>query len=302
MKKQKIYTREELIAKTRFIKKMAERSGRSGRGEAAGKVNGTERYFDTEAGRVRTLVYRFDEAASLPLFINIHGGGFILGHPEMDDPYMPRVAREAGVKIISIDYSLAPEAPFPKALDECYAVVKYAQTHAGELGVDPGRVAIGGHSAGGNFSAAVCLKNAKTRELAIRCAILDYPPMDIYTDAGEKPRGRGVTARFFLSRKNCRLFDACYCPDPEERKNPLVSPVYAAREDLASFPPTLIITAGKDSLCAEAELFRDRLLEAGVEVSHKRFEKSPHGFTLNQTRSDAAEGWNLMINFLKAHC
>jgi acetyl esterase len=78
-----------------------------------------------------------------------------------------------------------------------------------------------------------------------------------------------------------------------------VSPVYASRESLAAFPPTLILTAGKDPLCAEGELFRDKLREAGVDVTHKRFEKSPHGFTLSTTRPDAVEGWGMMIGHLK---
>jgi len=293
---EKQYTQEELIRKTARVKSMFSRTKQGRRGGEG--VKGKEIFLETEAGRVRALAYRMDEAERLPLFVNMHGGGFILGNPEMDDPYMPRVAAEANVKIINVDYALAPERPFPQGLEEAYAVVKYAGAHADELGIDPARIAVGGHSAGGNLSAAVCLLNAERKELDIKCVILDYPPLDIYTDAGDKPRGKGFVARFFLSPKRSRLFDACYCADREGRKNPLISPVYAEEELLRTFPPTLILTAGKDSLCAEGERFRDKLAAAGVAVEHRRFENSEHGFTLSD-KADAREGWTMMIDALK---
>jgi len=292
------YTREFLIKKTARFKAMSEKSAKGGRG--AKHVFGTEHILDTEAGRVRTLCYGLEREEKLPLFVNIHGGGFILGHPEMDDPYMPRVSVEGGVKIISVDWSHSPEHPFPVALNECYAVVKYAQTHPDEFGIDASRVAVGGHSAGGNYTAAICLLNAERRELAIRCAILDYPPLDIYTEPEDKPPGKGLTARIFLSPKMAGIFNACYCLEREDRKNPLVSPVYASAEKLAVFPPTLVITAGKDSLCDEGERFAKLLEQAGADVTYRCFEKSPHGFTLSN-RPDAREGWGLMIEFLTKH-
>jgi acetyl esterase len=289
---EKTYTREELIKKVSRFKRLSLKYSR--RRDAAGR----ELFLDTGEGKVRVLTYNLENPEKLPLFVNIHGGGFIIGGPEMDDPYMMNVALNANVKILSVDYSLAPEAMFPKGLDECYAVVKYAQHHPEELGIDSRKIAVGGHSAGGNFSAAICLKNAQTKELNIKGLILDYPPLDIYTDPYLKPKGSGLIAMLFLNPKRCRIFDECYCNKKEERKNPLISPVYATPDQLKTFPPTLIITAGKDSLCAEAELFRDKLIEAGVDVWHKRFESSPHGFTLSQ-RPDAREGWQMMIEHLK---
>jgi acetyl esterase len=295
---EKSYTREELIKKTELIKKMASKNfKRLAPAEGGIAESAKELFLDTDEGKVRALGYNLEKSERLPLFVNIHGGGFIMGSPEMDDPYMMNVALNANVKILSVDYSLAPEAAFPKGLNECYALIKYAQTHPEEFGIDSNNIAVGGHSAGGNFSAAICLKNAQSRELNIKCVILDYPPLDIYTDPYLKPRGEGMVARFFLSPERCRLFNACYCNDKEERKNPLISPVYAASDQLKTFPPTLIITAGKDSLCAEAELFRDMLIKAGVDVTHRRFESSPHGFTLSH-RADAKEAWQLMINHL----
>ena len=228
--KEKAYSREQLQKKVKFFKWMTTHSTKAG-----GKrknVSGKEIFLDTAAGKVRTLAYNIDKTEILPLFVNIHGGGFILGHPEMDDPYMMNVANNANVKILSVDYSLSPEAVFPQAINECYAVIKYAKEHADKFGIDPDNIAVGGHSAGGTFSAAICMKEAETNELGIKCLILDYPPLDIFTDPYLKPQPKGA-----LPPKMCRIFNACYCTDKEERKNPLVSPAFATIDQVKSFPP-----------------------------------------------------------------
>ncbi|MGN1189118.1 MAG: alpha/beta hydrolase [Candidatus Ornithospirochaeta sp.] len=253
-------------------------------------VDGKEVFLETEKGKVRVLTYNMDEKEILPLFINIHGSGFVFGNAEMDDPFMPRLAKTAGVKIISIDYCLAPEHPFPEAIEECYAVALYAKSHPDEFGIDPNRIAVGGHSAGGNFTAAIQLMDKDRQKLGLKCLILDYPPLDVYTDASEKPKGT-------IPVKVSRMFDACYCVDAEKRKNPLISPLFATKEQLETFPPTLIITASKDSLCKEGELFCERLIESGVKVSHKRYE-AHHGFNLSPG-TDSDDSWLLMAEFLK---
>ena len=295
---EKPWTKDELIQKVSKLKRTFERFSRSGRKKKASA--GKEIFIETDVGPVRALAYNMEQKEKLPLFINIHGGGFVLGDPEMDDPYMMNIALHAKVKILSIDYSLAPQAMFPQALNECYAVAKYARYHGDELGIDSEKMAIGGHSAGGNLSAAVLLKDAEKKELNIKCVILDYPPLDIYTDPYLKPKGKGLLARFFMPPKTCRLFDACYCNDKEKRKDPLISPVYATDEQLKAFPPTLIITAGKDALCTEELLFKDKLLQVGVEVTHEHFARSPHGFTLSK-KPDAMKAWQLMIEHLRRY-
>ena len=257
-------------------------------------IAGKELFLDTEEGKVKVLSYNMDSPDRLPLFVNIHGSGFTIGDAGMDDPFMPNIAENANVKIISIDYSLAPEAPFPIALNECYAVVKYAKEHPDEFGIDPGRIAVGGQSAGGNFTAGICLMEGEEKALGLKCAILDYPPLDVYTDASLKPHPRGSIPNFMS-----RMFDACYCNDKEARKNPLVSPVYATEEQVSHFPPTLVITAGRDSLCEEGEVFKDKLQEAGVDVTHKRF-NAVHGFNL-KAGEDADESWRLIIGHIKKY-
>lgn len=291
---EKTYTTEELIKKIGSLRKKFEKHSKK-RSPLSREI-----LLNTDEGKIRVLAYNIGNLQKLPLFVNIHGGGFVLGNPEMDEPYMESIALNANVKILNIDYSLAPEAMFPKGLNECYAVIKYAQNHPHEFGIDPQNIAVGGHSAGGNFSAAICLKNAQNKELNIKCVILDYPPLDIHTDPYLKPKGKGFVAAFFLNPKKARFFNECYCNNKEERKNPLISPVFASQDQLKKFPPTLIITAGKDSLCQEAELFGNKLKEAGVDVTHKRFELSQHGFTLSDS-PDAYEGRQMMIEHLKRY-
>jgi acetyl esterase len=257
------------------------------------KTCGKELFLPTDAGPVRVLGYNLDRPDTLPLFVDMHGGGFILGHAEMDDPFMSKVAETAGVKILSIDYSLAPQQPFPTALNECHGVVKYAKEHPEELGIDPANIAVGGHSAGGNLGAGICLLDAERNELGLKALILDYPPLDLHTDPYLKPRPKKA-----IPPRMARVFDAAYCGAREAAKNPLISPCFATVQQLSSFPPTLIISAGQDSLAAEEAVFKDKLEAAGVPVTYRLFEGVPHGFTL-RGGPEADEAWQMMIDFLK---
>ncbi|MBN1320581.1 MAG: alpha/beta hydrolase [Thermoleophilia bacterium] len=290
---EKPLSREQILRKVRLFRFMASVFGRRMMG--AGKTFGKEMFLDTKAGKVRVLAYNLEKAGRLPLYINIHGGGFVLGHPEMEDRFMPVIAQKAGVRILSVDYSLAPEAMFPVALNECYAVVEYAKTHAAELGTDPGNVAIGGQSAGGNLSAGVCLLDAERRELGLKALVLDYPPLDIHTDPYLKPRPKKA-----LSPRMSRVYDQAYAGTREAAKNPLISPCYATPDQVRSFPPTLVITAGQDSLAPEAEAFKDKLIEAGVAVTFRRFEGARHGFNL-MDEPGAAESWQMIVDHLNRY-
>jgi acetyl esterase len=254
---------------------------------------GQEYILPTTEGNVRVLGYNMDHPDKLPLFIDLHGSGFVVGHAEMDDPYMMRLCEGSRIKVLNVDYSLAPENPFPKAIEEIYAVARYAKAHADELGIDPLKISIGGHSAGGNFAAAVALMDIDRQELGLSCLILDYPPLDVYTDASEKPSPVGG-----IPVESARISDASYCLDREGRKNPLISPLFATPEQLRHFPPTQIITAGLDTLCDEAVRFSEKLRSAGATVEHRHFPRSSHGFT-HMPVPEAAAAWQMMIDFLK---
>ena len=287
---QESYTTEQLISYMKRNRKMMEEDFKDC---ILPVTAGKEMILETEAGSVRVLAYNMEKTGKLPVFVNLHGGGFVIGKAEVDDAFMPDIAEKANIRIINVDYSLAPENPFPRALEEIYAVLKYLKQYADELGIDPNRIAIGGHSAGGNFTASICLMNNERKEVLIQCAILDYPPLDIYTDGSKRPQVENG-----ISYEVSRIFDACYHNVKEERKNPLISPLLASDEQLKHFPPALIITAENDSLCNEAELFWKRLVKVGVEAEYKCFKGCPHGFT-HQNVPEAKVAWMMMISFLK---
>ena len=291
--KEKTYSKEQLQRRLNLIRVILQIQFRLASHNSK-KLAGKELFLDTDAGKVHVLAYNLERVERLPLFVNIHGSGFTLGNADMDDPYMMDIANKANVKILSIDYSLSPEAVFPKALNECFGVVKYPKEHAAEFGIDPDNIALGGHSAGGNISAAICLMESEMHILGLKALILDYPPLDIYTDPYLKPQPKGA-----ISPGIARIFDACYCNSKDGRKNPLVSPAFATVDQVKAFPPTLVITARQDSLCEETEKFKDKLVEAGVDVTFKRFD-APHGFT-HLGGPEAAEAWQMMIDYLNRY-
>lgn len=224
---------------------------------------------------IDTYLYYPDTAKkeNLPVFFNLHGGGFVLGKALDDDFLCRKLADDACCAVASIEYRLAPEYPFPIGLEDCYAVIRNL---AGWDTFDAKRMAIGGHSAGGNLSAALC-QLAKTRgEFSFVGQILDYPPMDL-GDPFVKP-----THPLAIPPQTAALFNEAYLQGQDE-KRPLCSPVYAKLEELGGQPAALVITAEYDSLCAEAELYTAHLQAADVAVKLHRF-KAEHGFTHMPTK------------------
>ena len=122
----------------------------------------------------------------------MHGGGFIFGIAEMDDSWCRVIADRAGCAVVNVDYSLAPEHKFPSAVHQCYEVVKWLHEHPEQFSINPEKIAVGGHSAGGNLAAAVCLLNQQRRnQLPIVYQIIDYAPLDLHTDPSSKTEFRG---------------------------------------------------------------------------------------------------------------
>jgi len=117
---------------------------------------------------------------------------------------------------------------FPQALNECYEVIAFVKTHCDEFGINPERIVAGGHSAGGNLSAAVAIMDGAEIKLRLKGVLMTYPPMDIYTDAFLKDQPKGC-----IPPKMARISDACYLQPKEARKNPLVSPVFASIDQCA---------------------------------------------------------------------
>lgn len=268
---------------------------------------GEDVLIPTRSGDRHALAYRPENATGCdPLFVNVHGGGFIYGSPEIDDDFCQAVCDELGVVVLNVSYRLAPESRWPSDKEDVYDAVKYLHDNPGAFGIDPDRIAIGGHSAGGNISTVVAMMAKETGDFSLRCVIMDYPPCDQDTDAFAKPTPEGCIDPQFAA-----VFDACY-RDVEDARNPRLSPVFATSEDLAGMPPHVIVTAEGDSLCEEAEEYAKHLMAAGVEVTGRRFMGVAHGFTIErygvvnpgtpeQVAASVKAANDLMVDGLRRH-
>jgi acetyl esterase len=177
------------------------------------------------------------------------------------------------------------------AVNQVYAVVNHVFEYAEKYEIDNSRMAIGGHSAGGNLGTVTCIKAKKEGKFQFLCQILDYPPLDLATNALDKPQPKGA-----ISPQMASMFDACYV-DPGKAMDPYVSPVYATREDLEGLPPALFILAGRDSLHDEGLKYCSMLKSAGVITECYEYPDAPHGFTYKPS-SDTIDAWDKMAAFL----
>lgn len=233
-----------------------------------------EIFVDTEFGKARTLWYGFENRKKAPIFFDLHGGGFILGSTDMDETMNLEFNKSVGCKVISIEYAKAPEFPYPAAVNQVYTIVKQVFENAENYAIDTQKMAIGGHSAGGNLSTVICMKAKKEGKFQFMCQVLDYPPVDLATGVLEKPHPKGS-----VPPKMGLIFNACYV-DPSQPKDPYVSPVYATQEDLEGLPPALFILAGRDSLHDEGLKYCELLKTAGVATECYDYPNAAHGFTL----------------------
>lgn len=258
--------------------------------------NFIDRTVLTNAGKTRVLIYMPEKQTKVPypVFVNLHGGGFILGGAEDDDVWCRKIVNAVNCVVVNIDYPLAPECKFPVALEESYAVVKWVHDYAEKLGIDPRRIAVGGHSAGANLATAICLLARKREEFSIVYQVLDYPVLDHTTDAYNKHFHPEET---ILTPKLVNYFTACYIRSEEDTKNPFVSPIL--EKDLRGLPPALIIAAEYDPLHEEDKRYAERLADAGVEVLFRRFSKCCHAFTHFGPKEAADEAWALIYSQLR---
>lgn len=215
-----------------------------------------------------------------PLLVYFHGGGFMSGSLDSHDSVCRMLADAAGVRVASVGYRLAPEHPYPAAVDDCLAAYLDVLGRAEEFGADPRRIAVGGDSAGGNL-AAVVANAMRGSESAPAFQLLIYPVTDL---SAERESYELFAKGFFLTRADIRDVTEKYTPDRTDRTDPRVSPLLEA--DLAGAPPAFVATAVADPLRDEGKLYAERLAAAGVSVTHQRFPLI-HGF-VNMSESSAA--------------
>ncbi len=208
-----------------------------------------------------------------PLLVFLHGGGMMYGDLDTHDASCRLLAERADVRVLALDYRLSPEHRFPAAVEDCWAAYRWVVEHAEELGADPGRLAVGGDSAGGYLSAVLAIKAAEAG-LPLAFQLLVYPMATMAaTSESRSLFGHG----FFLTRGFIDLAEEMYLRGPEDRHDPLVSVQLTER-----FPPGLapafVATAGFDPLRDEGETYARTLAENGVTVEMKRYPGLIHGF------------------------
>ena len=208
-----------------------------------------------------------------PVIVYFHGGGWVVGDLDSHDVVCRSLANASGCKIVSVDYRLAPEHPWPAAPDDCFAAVEWVAAHAADLGVDANRLAVAGDSAGGNLAAAITLRARAAHGPHIAFQLLIYPAVDATMSLpSNEANGRG----YFLEKAGMDWFYGHYLPNPAEAKNPDVSPLFAA--DLTGLPPAYVVTAEYDPLRDEGRAYAEKLQAAGVSVDYINYPTMIHGF------------------------
>jgi len=224
------------------------------------------------AGNIPCRMYRPKESGMLPLFVYLHGGRFISGNLETHDAICRFLAKRSGCIVLAVEYRLAPEHKFPAAVYDAYAVTEWLENHGTEIDADPGRLAVGGDSAGGNLSAAVTLLALKKGHPSFRCQVLIYPMLDATCSL---PSHQEYESGYGPGSVDMRRGYEEYLPGGTDPRHPLASPLWAGTP--IGLPPAFIQTAEYDSLRDEGERYAEVLRDEGVEVECTRYEGAIHG-------------------------
>jgi acetyl esterase len=211
-------------------------------------------------------------AAAGPLMVFFHGGAWIYGDLDSHDPVCRFLAEQAQVRVLAVDYRLAPEHPFPAAHDDGVAAYRWVVENADTLGVDPARLAVGGDSAGGTIAATTAIAAAR-EGLPLAMQLLVYPATDM---RGGTPSRDMFSEGFYLTRRFMDQGQAQYLRDPDDVNDPRASPVLA--ELPTGLAPAYVVTAGFDPLRDEAEAYARKLADAGALLELRRLPQLIHGF------------------------
>jgi acetyl esterase len=211
-----------------------------------------------------------------------HGGGWVIGSIGTHDGLCRALANAAGCAVVSVEYRLAPEHPYPAGRDDAFAVTCWVAEHGREIGVNPERIAVVGDSAGGNLATVVALMARDRGAPSLALQVLLYPVVDCDFETRSYHE---YAEGYLLTRATMAWFWQLYLADGSDSREPYVAPLCAG--DLSRLPPALVITAEYDPLCDEGDAYAARLMDAGVEVTHARYPGMVHGFVRRMNLLDA---------------
>jgi acetyl esterase/lipase len=218
-----------------------------------------------------------DAAPPLPAILYIHGAGWVFGNAHTHDRLVREIAARTRAAVVFPSYSLSPEAKYPTAIEESYAVARWIAADGAQRGLDGARLAVAGDSVGGNMATAVTMLATERGGPGIRLQVLFYPVTDARFDTESY---RQFAEGYFLRRDAMEWFWNQYTTDPDERARPTASPLRATAAQLAGLPPALVVTAEADVLRDEGEAYANRLRAAGVPVTAARFQGIIHDFVM----------------------
>jgi acetyl esterase/lipase len=242
-------------------------------------------------------LYRPKNAPDRPLpgVLEIHGGGFLFGNLDMMDPWCQRVSAEVGAVVVSVEYRLAPEQPFPAGVEDCYAALAWTAEQADDLGIDPARIAVSGQSAGGGLAAATALLARDRGGPKLCFQLLEIPELD---DRLETPSMTAFTDTPLWNRPNAIWSWRHYLgPDPPSEVSAYAAPARA--KDLSGLPPAYVSTMEFDPLRDEGILYALRMLQAGVSVELHSYAGTFHGSGLLPHADASIRNVEEIIHLLK---
>jgi acetyl esterase len=247
------------------------------------------------AGQLPVRVYRPRSDEPLPIVMYFNGGGFVVGSVNTSDSICRALASMARCVVVSVGYRLAPENPFPAAIDDSYAVLKWAAEHAAELGADGRRIAVAGDSSGGNVAAVMALMARDNDGPALSAQVLVYPPL--HNNPASKSMLENKDPMFFNAYSSA-WFWSLYLADPADGDSPYASPLKAV--DHSRLPAALIMTGELCPVRDEGADYSEALSRAGVPVEYHEYAGLPHGFlAVSAKLPTGREALRLIARFLR---